>query len=105
MPNRWVRLLPLIALGFLLTLSAQAQEGNRKLKSKVDPVYPEVARTMRIEGAVKLQVLVTAQGSVKDTKILGGNPLLANAAIDAVKRWKYEAGPEENVLVTIEFKH
>ena len=103
MLNR-LRLLPLLALAFLLTFSAQAQEGPRKLKSKVDPVYPEVARTMRIEGAVRLQVLVTPQGNVKDAKILGGNPLLASAAVDAVKRWKYEAGPEENVTVTIQFK-
>ena|SRR6516165_10494714 len=102
MPNRWTRVLSLVVLVVSLTLSVQAQE--RKLKSKVDPVYPEVARTMRIEGAVRLQVLVTPQGTVKETKVLGGNPLLASAAVDAVKRWRYEAGPEENVTVTIEFK-
>ena len=98
------RMLSLVALAILLGLSAQAQDGNRKIKTKINPVYPEVARTMRIEGAVRLQVQVTPQGAVKDTKILGGNPLLASSAVDAVKRWKYEAGPEETVMVTIEFK-
>jgi len=99
-----MRMLFLVALAMLLGLSALAQEGNRKLKTKVDPVYPEVARTMRIEGAVRLQLQVTAQGTVKETKVLGGNPLLASSAVDAVKRWKYENGPEETVMVTIEFK-
>jgi TonB family protein len=102
--GKMVRMLSLVALAIMLGLSAQAQEANRKLKSKVDPVYPEVARNMRIEGAVRLQVQVTPQGTVKDTKVLGGNPLLASSAVDAVKRWKYESGPEETVMVTIEFK-
>jgi TonB family protein len=104
MRHKLTRMLSLFALAILLSFGAHAQEGNRKLKTKVDPVYPEIARNMRIEGAVRLQVAVTPQGTVKETKILGGNPLLASAAVDAVRRWKYEAGSEENVMVTIEFK-
>lgn len=71
-------------------------EITRKVKTKVAPVYPEIARRMSISGVVKLVVVVSPNGSVKSTKVLGGHPLLINAAEDAVKKWKFESGPEES---------
>jgi TonB family protein len=85
-------------------LPAVAQEEiSRKVKSKVKPSYPEIAKRMSISGTVKLQVVVAPNGAVKSAKIVGGHPLLANAASDAVKKWRFEAGPEETTGL-VEFK-
>ena len=84
--------------------SASAQDAlDRKVKSRVSPYYPELARKMNLAGVVKLQVVVAPNGSVKETKVIGGNPILVNAAVDAVKKWKFEAASDESVGV-VEFK-
>jgi TonB family protein len=74
--------------------SVQGQEGQseivRRAKSKVQPVYPELARKMNITGTVKVQVVIAPNGTVKDAKIVGGHPVLANAALEAVKKWHFE---------------
>ena len=86
------------------TLTSRAQEGlERKVKSKVSPTYPEIARKMGLAGVVKLEVTVLPNGIVKDTKVIGGNPILVNAAQDAVKKWRFEPASDESVGV-IEFK-
>jgi TonB family protein len=51
---------------------------------------------MNISGTVRLVVVVSASGTVKSTQALGGHPLLVSAAEDAVKKWKFEAAPQEN---------
>lgn len=75
---------------------------TRKVKTKVAPAYPEIARHMSLGGTVKLIVVVGANGSVKSATALGGHPLLVAAAQGAVKSWKFEPGPEESSGV-IEF--
>jgi TonB family protein len=88
----------------LQSLPATAQgELARKPKTKVAPVYPELARRMNITGTVKVLVVVTPNGTLKDTKVVGGNPLLVNAAMDALKKWKFEAADAES-SGTVEFK-
>jgi TonB family protein len=85
-------------------LSAMAQgELTRKAKTKVAPAYPDLARRMNITGTVKVLVVVAPNGSLKDTKIVGGNPLLVNAAMDALKKWKFEPADSESTG-TVEFK-
>ncbi len=77
--------------------SASAQDAlDRKVKSKVSPVYPEIARKMNLAGVVKLEVVVAPNGNVKETKVIGGNPILVNAAVDAVKKWKFESASDES---------
>jgi protein TonB len=56
---------------------------------KVQPKYPKDARNMRIQGPVVLQVVINDSGGVKDIRLATGHPLLAPAAIDAVKQWKF----------------
>lgn len=97
-------LLFVLAFSAIASLSASAEEGTRKVKDHVQPVYPEMARNMHITGVVRLEVTITAQGVVKNAKVLGGHPMLADAAVKAVSRWKYEAGPEETRVVSIDFK-
>ncbi|HEY6302303.1 MAG TPA: energy transducer TonB [Terriglobales bacterium] len=79
------------------------EEATRKTKSRVEPVYPELARKMKITGMVKIQVTIAANGSVKTASLVGGHPLLANAALDAVKRWHFEVAAEESTQV-VEFR-
>ncbi len=82
---------------------ANTEELSRKAKTKVLPVYPEVARRMSIEGTVRLAVVVAPNGTVKSSKPVGGHPLLVNAAMDAMKQWRFEAGPTESSGI-VEFK-
>jgi TonB family protein len=78
---------------------------SRKVKSRVTPLYPEIARRMNISGVVKLVVVVSSTGTVKSTKVLGGHPLLVAAAEDAVKKWKFEpAAQEDSGVVEFTFR-
>jgi TonB family protein len=76
---------------------------DRKIKSKVTPVYPDIARKMGLTGNVKLQLVVAPNGEVKETKVIGGHPILVNAAVDAVKKWRFETASAESTG-TVEFK-
>ncbi len=60
----------------------------RKLKSP-PPVYPQIARQARVQGAVVLECTISPQGRVTDVKVVRGIPLLDAAAIEAVKQWVY----------------
>ncbi len=82
---------------------ANTGELSRRAKTKVLPVYPEVARRMSIAGTVRLVVVVAPNGTVKSEKPVGGHPLLVNAAMDAMKQWRFEAGPAESSGI-VEFK-
>ncbi len=75
----------------------------RRAKSKVQPVYPELARKMNITGTVKVEVVVAPNGSVKEAKVVGGHPVLANAALDAVRKWRFEPATIESSGV-VDFK-
>ena len=90
-------------LAALNPVSAFAQDEGRKAKSKVAPAYPELAKKMSVGGTVKIEVTIAPSGAVKSTRVIGGHPLLVDAAVDAVKRWKYEPGPDETTQV-VEFK-
>jgi TonB family protein len=93
-----------MAVVFLQTPTACAQaELTRRVKTKVSPAYPDLARRMNIVGTVKVLVVVSPNGSVKDSKVVGGNPVLANAAMDALKKWKFETASEDSTG-TVEFK-
>jgi periplasmic protein TonB len=59
------------------------------LMHKVQPVYPPEARRMHVQGSVVIDATVTPQGQVDELKLVSGDPLLAQAAMDAVRRWRY----------------
>lgn len=59
------------------------------LEKKVDPKYPELARQMRVQGKVILDVIINKKGKVREIRPASGHPLLVPAAMDAVKQWKY----------------
>jgi TonB family protein len=92
---------------FLLASTAFSQtsgsdEGKRKVKSKISPVYPELARRMSVSGKVKIEVIITPDGHVRSTRVLGGHPLLVQACQDSVKEWKFFPAPEETTQI-VEF--
>lgn len=85
-----------------LAQSGSTDESKRKVKSKVAPAYPELARRMSVAGKVKIEVEITTDGRVRSTKVVGGHPLLVQACQDAVKEWKFVAANEESTQV-VEF--
>ena len=98
----WILALALV-IPFLTTAAPSQEETARKVKARVEPMYPELARRMHISGTVKLQIVVSKEGNVKSTKVIGGPPLLIDASLDAVKRWKFEDGKDETTQA-VEFK-
>jgi TonB family protein len=82
------------------TSTGQVQrDAERKVIIRLAPVYPELAKRMHVSGVVKLEIMIRANGSVKSAKALGGNPVLIQAAIDAVLKWKFETAPEDTAEV------
>ena len=71
-------------------------EVTRKVLSKVAPTYPDLARKTNIHGTVKRHC-ARWQGRVHPSD--GGNPVLIQAAVDAVRKWKYDAGPQRTTEV------
>jgi len=77
---------------------------------KVQPVYPAQALEKHLEGSVVLQATITEDGKVRDVTALRGDPLLARAAVDAVKQWQYDpfrgdGKPiQKQTEITIDFK-
>ena len=59
------------------------------LTHKVQPTYPPLARQARIQGAVVLQAEISKEGAIQNLSLISGHPMLAPAAIDAVKQWRY----------------
>jgi protein TonB len=57
---------------------------------KVSPNYPPLARQARIQGTVVLQAQISKDGSIQNLQLISGHPMLAPAAIEAVKQWKYK---------------
>jgi TonB family protein len=82
---------------FVLLVSTLWAGTGRKIVKMDQPVYPTLAKQMHISGTVKLEATVEKNGQVKDVKVLGGHPVLSDAAITAAKHWRYEPAGEETV--------
>ena len=72
-------------------------EGARKLISRVEPVYPVVLLSSHIGGTVRLKVTIASNGTVEDVELLGGSPILGEAAMAAVRKWVYAAGRSRTI--------
>lgn len=93
----------------LVSTAGYGQDGqletSRRAKSKIAPAYPDLARKMNLTGTVKVEVVVAPNGVVKDAKVIGGHPVLGNAALDAVKKWRFEpAAMESSGIVDFKFE-
>lgn len=84
-----------MAIALMLTaVNAPAQE-SRKVLSNPEPPYPEVARRLRLSGVVKVQVVISTDGKIKETKITGGHPIFVNSVEETLKNWKYAPASAE----------
>jgi TonB family protein len=93
-----------VAVAFVPSVLAQknTSKSTRKLVSEVKPVYPPTLKSMHIEGLVRLTAIVLPNGSVVAVEVRGGNPILVENAVKAVKAWKYAPAPaqtEEEVVL------
>jgi TonB family protein len=83
---------------------AQEVTSSRKVLKSVAAQYPSVLKRRGIGGTVKLRVLVNPNGTVKDAQVLGGNPILSDCAVKAVKQWVFVgAEKEESIEISVGF--
>lgn len=116
--NRWMS--RVIAVGTLLSVlplsgqstfqgdgasSTQVQSsGKRKLVSKVEPVYNRDLQRHNIGGTVRLKIVISPRGTVETISPMGGNPVLVESSVKAVKNWKYApADSETEIQLSINF--
>jgi len=78
------------------------EEGRRKIKTKSNPTYPELARRMGITGKVRIEVVIAPDGRVKNARAVGGHPVLVQPCLDAVKEWRFDPASEETTQI-VEF--
>lgn len=107
------RVLAAVLVGLILSVTimpvstgaqqAQSVEIVRRAKAKVQPDYPDLARRMNITGSVRIEVTVSPNGTVKDARVVGGHPVLAGAAMEAAKKWRFEPSSGESSGI-IDFK-
>ena len=64
---------------------------SAKLLNQVRPSYPPLAKQARISGTVRLHAVIAKDGSVVQLEVVSGHPLLVQAALDAVRQWRYQA--------------
>ena len=94
----------LLVLALALLVAAQQVGSGRKVVKLVSAEYPAVLKSRGIGGSVRMRVLVTPSGTVKDVQVVGGNPILAECAVKAVKQWTFNtAEKEETVDITLAF--
>jgi TonB family protein len=101
-----------VLVGLLLVSHAQSAraqstggESARKVIIKVVPLYPPVARPMALSGTVRIEAVVLANGKAKTVQVKGGNPLLAEAAENAVREWKWaKADHDSTELLEFRFR-
>jgi len=81
-----------------------AQDTNRKILKKVPVEYPKILKDRGIGGDVRLKVFIKPDGSVKNTEVLGGNPILSQSAQKSVREWKFSPlNSDSNVEVVVHF--
>ncbi len=85
-----------VAVGSSSFLNAQ-EPGHRKIVVRVNPEYPDTLRLAQIGGLVRLNATVSANGTVTQVEVRGGNPILAEKAQQAVMKWKFAPAASQTV--------
>ncbi len=94
--NRVARGLTCGLLCLLCTGVILSQDLTRKVLKKVAAQYPAILKQRGIGGVVKLRVFINTNGTVRDSVVVGGNPILANCAQKAVKQWLFSPSTSES---------
>jgi TonB family protein len=81
-----------------------AQDSHHKILKKVPVQYPQALKEKGIQGDVRLKVIIKPSGDVKNTELIGGNPILAESAQKSVAQWKFSSGGSEAITeITVHF--
>jgi TonB family protein len=87
-----------------LTIIRSESGGERKLLTRIEPNYPDTLKRLNIGGTVRLNVTIAPKGNVEKVEVLGGNPILGESAMRAVKQWIYSSSHSRTTLeVSIPF--
>jgi TonB family protein len=89
----------------LLALPLHAQiVGDRTVITRIEPEYPDTLKRLYIGGTVRVEAIVAPNGTVESTQLIGGNPILGQTAMRAIKQWKYApAKAKQTLIVKLEF--
>ncbi len=79
--------------------SSASVEETRVLEHSVPPQYPDIAQRMNLTGTAQVQARVRPDGTVREVKVIGGHPLLADTLARVVMQWRYQAAPKEIVEI------
>jgi TonB family protein len=82
---------------------AASETTKRKVRTRVLPEYPQLAKQMNVTGKVKIEATIAADGHVVSTRVVGGSPLLVNSALEALKKWRFEPASKDSTEI-IEFE-
>ncbi len=100
----WAVVLLLIISATQFCLAQKSERSSRKVITRVEPSYPLILKVKHIEGQVRLHAVVLANGSVAAIEVRGGNPILVENSIAAVKSWKYApAANQTDEEIILEF--
>src|ERR1700690_349555 len=95
---------PTLMIAFLvLPLHAQIA-GDRTVIPRIEPEFPDTLKRLYIGGTVRVEAIVVPDGTVESTQLIGGNPILGQTAMRAIKQWKYApAKGKQTLIVKLEF--
>jgi TonB family protein len=79
------------------SLAQKAAKSDRKVLVITKPEYPDILRRAQVGGVVRLKATVLPNGAVSNVEVLGGNPILAENAAAAVKKWKYAPAGSQTI--------
>jgi protein TonB len=77
------------------------QVQSARLMNQARPVYPPLARQARVQGTVRLEAVINRDGVIEELKVVSGHPLLVQAALDAVRQWRYQPTMLNGVAVEV----
>jgi len=93
---------PVVKAGGPRTLTISAGVATGMLVQRVEPVYPSIAKAARVSGTVELEATISKTGTVKDLHVVGGPAMLRQAAMDAVRQWRYKPYKLNNEATEVE---
>jgi TonB family protein len=102
-PKRWGGTLRLLVLYLVVCRIASGQEIRKPIVHPT-PEYPALARPSRLSGTVKVIVDISAEGQIRNIRVIGGNPLFVEATLETLKKWRYEPGRETTIALEFGFR-
>jgi len=95
----WFASMTILCALFIIPSYSQSQPetaSKRRLVERPSPVYPTLARAIALGGTVRVEAIVSPDGSVKTVDVKGGHPVLVQAAVSAVRKWRWEQASHES---------